>query len=277
MLVLQKEGLDADLEEIVRNLHVHFVALNTKSKLSVIRLQPIRLGLYKSWTASMDEGWTRWVLEQFEFPYTSVFDKDIREGNLEKKMDVLLLPDFRDSKTIVDGLSDKDVPPEYAGGIGEVGVKNIKNFIQQGGTLITLNSSAQFVIENLHLGVQNIVAGKDRKDFFVPGSILKVLNKSDHPITYGFQRDTAIFFRRSPAFSVDEGTSVAKYPAKPFISGWINGEELLVGRSAIVDVPYEKGKVILLGFPVLYRGQSHGSFRYLFNAIYYGASSRGEL
>jgi hypothetical protein len=277
MVVLQKVGLEADLDEIVKDLHVHFVALETKPTVKAFQIKPIRLGLYKSWTASMDEGWTRWVLEQYEFPYTSMFDKDIREGNLEKKLDVLLLPDFRDSRTIVEGLSDKDVPPEYAGGIGEVGVKNIKDFVRRGGTLITLNSSAQFAIEHLRLGVHNGVAGKDRKEFFIPGSILQVLNNSDHPISYGFGRDSAIFFRRSPVFVVNEGVSVAKYPAQPFLSGWINGEDFLVNQSAIVDVPYEKGKIILFGFPVLYRGQSHGTFKYLFNAIYYGASQLSQF
>jgi hypothetical protein len=121
------------------------------------------------------------------------------------------------------------------------------------------------------------VDGKDRKEFFIPGSILQVLNNSDHPISYGFGRDAAIFFRRSPVFSVNEGVSVARYPAQPFLSGWINGKDLLVNQAAIVDVPYEKGRVILFGFPVLYRGQSHGTFRYLFNAIYYGGSKTGEL
>jgi len=277
MVVLQKEGLEVDLKSIVKDLHVNFEALKTKPTCKALRLKSVRIGLYKSWTASMDEGWTRWVLEQYEFPYTSVFDKDIREGNLERKFDVLLLPDFRDSKSIVEGLSDKDVPKEYSGGIGEVGVKNIKNFVRKGGTLITLNSSAQFGIEFLHLGVLDSTAGKERKDFFIPGSILKVLNNSDHPISYGFGRDSAIFFRRSPAFVVNEGVSVAKYPAQPFLSGWINGKDLLVDKSAIVDIPYEKGRVILFGFPVLYRGQSHGTFRYLFNAIFYGASQFCEF
>jgi hypothetical protein len=276
MVVLQKEGLDHDLESIVKDLHVQFEALEFKPRVKAYGLKPVRLGLYKSWTASMDEGWTRWVLEQCEFPYTSVLDKDIREGRLATQFDVLIFPDLGET-AIVKGLSEKDVPPDYAGGIGEVGVKNIKDFVRNGGTLISLNSAAEFSIKNLHLGVQDSVAQKSRKEFFIPGSILKVLNNSAHPIAYGFQRDTAIFFRRSPAFVVNEGVSVTKYPALPFLSGWINGEQLLVDKSAIVDVPYEKGKVILIGFPALYRGQSHGTFRYLFNAIYYGRSVPVEL
>ena len=165
------------------------------------------------------------------------------------------------------------MPAEYAGGIGEVGVKNIRDFVRSGGALIALNSAAGFCTKRLHLSVTNSVARKGRKDFFIPGSLLKVLNDTDHPIAFGYQRDAAIFFRRSPVFDVDEGVSVVRYPSEPFLSGWINGEEFLVNKSAIADVPYEKGRVILIGFPVLYRGQAHGSFKYLFNAIYYGAAS----
>ena len=219
----------------------------------------------------MDEGWTRWVLEQFEFPYQSVYDKDIRKGDLLEKYDVLVLPDIREN-SIIKGLSESSAPLEYTGGIGDVGVNNIRQFIRNGGCLITLNSSADFAVNRLHLGVKNVVRGISRKEFFIPGSILKILNDQAHPIAYGYCRDTSVFFRRSPVFSVNEGVSVARYPAKSFQSGWIHGEELLVDRSAIADIPYEKGRVILLGFPALYRGQAHGTFRYFFNAIFYGAA-----
>lgn len=276
MVVLQKKGLNKDLQEIVVDLYVHFEPLATNPGGKAYQLKPVKLGLYKSWTASMDEGWTRWVLEQFEFPYTSMMDEDIRRGDLNQSLDVLILPDLRDS-AIVKGLSEKNMPPEYAGGIGEVGAKNIKDFVREGGALIALNSAADFCTKRLHLSVANNVAKKSRKDFFIPGSLLNVLNNTDHPIAYGYHRDTAIFFRMSPVFDVNEGVSVAHYPSEPFLSGWINGEEFLVNKSAIADVPYEKGRVILIGFPVLYRGQAHGSFKYLFNAIYYGAASSREL
>ena len=275
MMVASRSGLRTDLENLTKSLFVRFTALAARPQVRVLTLNPVRLGLYKSWTASMDEGWTRWVLEQFELPYTSVYDKDIREGRLYEKFDVLILPDMNEG-SIIQGLPKNAAPPEYTGGIGEVGTANIEKFVKAGGTLITLNQGAQFALNRLHLGVTDVVRRVPRGSFYVPGSILKGLNRPGHPVTFGFGRDAAMFFRRSPVFSVNEGTAVVDYPSSSFLSGWINGEEYLSGGSAIVDVPYEKGRVILIGFPVLYRGQSHGTFRYLFNAVYYGGSKRFE-
>ena len=272
MIVQKKEGLEADLRTIAGDLPVTFQPLPEKPKVRVFALKAPRLALYKSWTASMDEGWTRWVLEKFEFPYQSVVDKDIRKGNLHKDFDVILIPDMSDA-AIVEGLSEEDVPPEYAGGIGDVGVKNLEDFMNRGGAVITLNSAAEFAIQRFHLGIENTVKSLDRKEFFIPGSILKVLNDTNHPIAYGFKRDASIFFRRSPVFAVNEGTSVAQYPTASLLSGWAGGAERLVNRSALVDVPIDKGRVILIGFPTQYRAQTHLSFRYLFNAIFYGAAS----
>jgi hypothetical protein len=121
--------------------------------------------------------------------------------------------------------------------------------------------------------VENVAAGKRRQEFFIPGSLLKVIHDPTHPIAFGYDRDAAIFFRRSPVFAAGEGHSVLRYPAHSLLSGWVTGEELLVNRSALLDVPFGKGRVILIGFPAQYRSQSHGSFRYLFNAIFYGAAS----
>ncbi|MFC2169871.1 M14 family metallopeptidase [Acidobacteriota bacterium] len=277
MIVRNKQGLANELQSMVKDLYARFEPLKTGPSVKILELKQARLGLYKPWTASMDEGWTRWVIEQYEFPYKSILDKDIRRGDLGQEIDVLLLADLSD-ESIVNGASEESVPPEYAGGIGEIGVKNIKEFIQNGGTLITLNSAAEFPINRFYLTIVNKVENVDRKNFFIPGSILKVLNKTDHPIAYGYERDAAIFFRRSPVFAVMEGRSVVKYPMQnPLLSGWVNGENYLYDRSAIVDVPFGEGKIILIGFPVLYRAQSHATFRYLFNSILYGAAEPGKL
>jgi hypothetical protein len=277
MIVRNSKGLVEEMKSIVKNLSVRFEGIKARPGVKAYALKPVRLGLYKSWTASMDEGWTRWVLEQYEFPYESVFDKDIRKGNIHRSFDVLLFPDLR-TNAIINGIPEGSVPPKYAGGIGEIGVKNIKEFIQRGGTLITLNSAADFPIKQFYLTVENNVESVERKDFFIPGSILQTLIDPTHPIAYGYERGEAVFFRRSPVFSAREGRSVARYPLhNPLLSGWVNGEKYLYNKSAIVDVPFGKGKIILLGFPVLYRAQAHGTFRFLFNSIYYGAASRSEL
>ncbi|MFB0566936.1 MAG: M14 metallopeptidase family protein [Candidatus Aminicenantaceae bacterium] len=277
MIVTQKEGLKKDLESIVEDLYIHFEGLKSNPGINVYGLKPVKLGLYKSWTASMDEGWTRWVLEQYDFPYKNIYNKDLRGGNLNKEFDVIIFPDMREN-IIVNGIQEGTVPPEYCGGIGEVGVKHIKEFIKKGGTLITINSASDFPMKQFYLSIENSVADVDRKSFFVPGSILKVLNDNNHPIAYGYEEDGAVFFRRSPVFAVRKGRSVVRYPIhNPLLSGWVNGEEYLHNKSAIVDIPYGEGKIILIGFPVLYRGQSHSTFRYLFNAIYYGAASPAAL
>ncbi len=269
MIVKNKDGLLVDIELIIQDLRVHFDGLWVEPKVDTFSLKKPRVGLYKSWTASMDEGWTRWVLEQYEVSHKSIFNDEIRKGNLNDTLDVIIIPDLGEGE-IVNGLSESAVPPEFAGGIGEVGLKNLIDFVKNGGTLITLNGGADFAIKHFHLGVENGVRGLNRREFFIPGSILKAINDTSHPIAYGYERGTALFFRRSPAFVSHEGHCVVRYPSEALLSGWSTGEERLINKSAIVDVQYEKGKVILIGFPVVYRGQSHGTFRYLFNAIYYG-------
>ncbi|UCE22337.1 MAG: hypothetical protein JSV46_09075, partial [Candidatus Aminicenantes bacterium] len=277
MIVRNSKGLVEEMKSIIKDLSVKFEGLKAKPGVEAFALKPVRLGLYKSYTASMDEGWTRWVLEQYEFPYKSVLDRDIRQGNLNRDFDVLIFPDLR-TNAIINGIPEGSVPPEYAGGIGEIGVKNIKEFIQSGGTLITLNSASDFPIKQFYLTVEDIVENVERTEFFIPGSILQALIDTAHPIAYGYERGGAVFFRRSPVFSAREGKSVVRYPLhNPLLSGWVNGEKYLYNKSAIVDIPFGKGKIILLGFPVLYRGQSHGTFRFLFNSIYYGPASRREL
>jgi hypothetical protein len=277
MIVREKKGLLAGLKSTIKNLHVHFEGLKTKPQMKAYKLKPVRLGLYKSWTASMDEGWTRWVLEQYGLPFKSVYNKDIRKGNIKQSFDVIIIPDMR-MNTIIEGISEENIPPEYSGGVGEVGVKNIREFIQQGGALITLNSAADFPMKQFYLTIENSVEQVERKDFFVPGSLLKVLIDATHPIAYGYKRDGAVFFRRSPVFSAREGKSVVRYPLhNPLLSGWVNGEKYLYNRSALVDVPFGEGRIIMIGFPVQYRGQTHGTFKFLFNSIYYGAASYGDL
>ena len=277
MLIKNGPGVQKDLRDIANTLNVSFRGLSRKPRIDVYAIKPVRLGLYKSWTASMDEGWTRWVLEQFEFPYASIHDSEIREGDLNEGYDVILFPNLSD-RNIVEGLSDRNVPPEYAGGLGEQGIKKIRSFVADGGILIALDGSAEFAIERFGLSVKNVTAGLDRGSFFVPGSILRVENDTDHPIAYGFKEEWHLFFRRSPAFETDVGVSVVRYHRSDLLlSGWINGEDVLTGSNALLDIPHQEGRIILIGFPAQYRAQTHGTFRYLFNAIHYGPAEKMRL
>ena len=275
--VKKKKGLATVLKTISADLNLNFRILKEKPAIRVLKLKKPRLGLYRSWLASMDEGWTRWVLEQFDIPYIRAENSAIKKGNLNKKFDVLILPDIHE-RMIVQGLSKRSVPPQYAGGIGDKGVKNIIHFVEKGGTLITLNRAAAFAIKYFHIDVVDSSRKWQRKEFYCPGSILRTKVDNTHPIAYGFTNSNPLFFRSSPAFSLNEGTAIVTYPASDLLmSGWISGERHLAGKSAIIEIKRGKGKIILIGFPVLYRGQAHSTFRFLFNSILYGSAKKGKF
>ena len=251
-----------------------------------LRSTPLpRLGLYQPWTASMDEGWTRLVLDNFEFNYASVHNAEIRAGNLADRYDCLILPSIS-SSSIVAGRGVDTTEPQYVGGIGNEGIVALQQFAQQGGTLVCIDSSCNFPISHFNIPVRNIVRGTKREDFFCPGSILRVRVDSRHPVGYGMPEWVSGYFARSQAFEItekpkkqedeDPRSPAARFPARVVArysdtvlleSGWIRGGELIADKPAIVEVQYGKGKLILLGFRVQHRGQPHGTFALLFNAI----------
>ena len=236
-----------------------------------------RIGLYRPWRASMDEGWTRWLFEQYGFQFSSVTNADIRAGSLGERFDVILMA--ADSRnTIVDGFAKGSVPPRYEGGIGATGVRAVDRFVRSGGTLVTLNQSSAFAIEDLHLPVKNVVGELPRRDFFVSGSLLEVTTDPAHPVMAGMPERAKVFVDRSPVFTTlegFEGTALAKYSKQgsPLLSGYLLGEEHLQGYAAALDVHHGDGHVVLIGFRPQWRGQPFGTFRVLFNAALYG----GEL
>jgi hypothetical protein len=245
-----------------------------------------RLGLYQPWTASIDEGWTRLVLDNFEFEYTSLHNSEIRAGNLRSRYDCLILPSVS-SGSIIKGRAVDTTEPQYVGGIGSEGIIMLQNFVQNGGTLICIDNSCNLPIKYFNIPVRNIISNKASKEFFCPGSILRIWVDNKHPVGYGTQQWISGYFARSQAFELIEasksgnngirGTEV-RFPARVIArysdtvlleSGWIRGKELILDKPAIVEVQYGRGKIILIGFRVQHRGQSHGTFRLLFNAILY--------
>jgi hypothetical protein len=247
-----------------------------------------RVALYKSWTASMDEGWTRWLFEQFEFPFTNIHDAEVKAGNLRQRFDVLVIPAIS-TNAIVNGHRKGTIAPQYVGGITIAGVKNIKKFVEEGGTLVTLNSGSLFAIDKLGLPVSDVLkdvrppgrreASRDAKPpkFACPGSILRMEFDSKHPVAYGMPAEAPALFSGSPAFNIiasfeNEPVVIAKYPKENLLlSGYLKGEKYLQDKISAIEVPFGKGKVILLGFGVQSRGQPHGTFKLLFNSLYFSA------
>ncbi len=262
---------------------------------------PARLGLYRAHLPSMDEGWTRWVLERRVGGFYWLFDEDIRRGtkslslpmpNDEVKLShfsAIIIPD-QAPRAILNGYRAGAMPPEYTGGLGEEGVKKLREFVEQGGTLVFLNRASDFAIEHFKLPVRNVVAGLPRTDFYVPGSILRIELETSHPVARGMPKESIAWAEDSPVFEVigdaaasqgsDDKSNIDKTPASqvrviawypkdkdPLLSGWLLGGDRIKGRAALVEVTLGKGRVILFGFRPQYRAQSLATYPLLFNAI----------
>jgi hypothetical protein len=248
------------------------------------RVDGLRLGLYQPWSASMDEGWTRWVFDGWDLPYRTLHDTEIRAGDLRARYDVIVLPDVSPS-SIVEGRRPGTVPSEYAGGLGDTGTAAIRAFVRAGGTLVCIDSSSGFAIEQLGLAIQDVrPSGSEQRSgnaFYAPGSILAIEIDPSHPVGYGMPEEIVAYYSNSPIFQVEEGardvTIVARYPeAGQLLSGYALHPEYLSGKAALVEARYGSGRVVLFGFRPQYRGQSHETFKILFNAIYRGAFSGPE-
>lgn len=241
----------------------------------------VRLGLYKPWGHNMDEGWTRWVLEQYNIPFTSVENKRIKEGNINSSFDAIILPqqakDFMiDGRPRGEGRYFEEYPPEYAGGIGREGVRALRDFVEKGGTLICFSEACDLLTEDFNLPVRNLLKGVKAEEFGVPGSLLRAHLNTEHPVNAGMPAQTAIFVDEPIAFQTSspgpdvKRTVLAWYPEDErdiLLSGWIKGADKLEKKAAAVAFQMGKGKIVMFGFRVQHRAQTEATFPMLFNAI----------
>ena len=252
-----------------------------------------RIAVYRPWTANMDEGWTRWVLEQFKLPYVSLTDSVARAGKLRDHFDVLLVPDMS-LREMRDGNSEAEMPPPYAGGLRAAGIDAIREFVTNGGTLVLLDRASELATESLGVPVQRIVvprhltdetrshapgAGENAEPLYAPGSILRVLVDTTNAIGYGMPDTAAIYFTNSVTFDVHAASQVrviARYPDRGediLLSGYLQGASQIAGKAAAISASVGRGRVVMFGFRPQHRGQSYGTFRMLFNALLTGGGS----
>jgi hypothetical protein len=232
-----------------------------------------KLGVYKSHAANIDEGWTRWLMDQEHYKYSSLEDAEIRAGNLRVKYNSIVLPD-QTPGSLLKGRTLGTVPKEYTGGLGEAGVKALREFVEAGGTLVCLNRASQFAIEEFKLPLKDLGATWSQKEFFVPGSILRIQLDTSNPIAANMPKESVAWVEDSPVFDLisDSNQSVhviARYPfdTNPLLSGWLLGEKRIRGKAALVEVTLGKGRLVLFGFRPQYRGQSLATFPLFFNAL----------
>ncbi len=275
---------EKDLLEVLRGTGVSVTRRDLGRKDGPRALKAPRIAIYQSWLANMDEGWTRWILDHYEFSYSVLHNKDFT--NLDEKHDVLLFPDMT-RQMIVEGkysasrsYRSSSLPPEYQGGIGKEGVEAVKRFVESGGTVVLLDSASGLAWEDFGLPLTNVLKDVSRHRFYCPGSILRIFIDSGDPLGWGMEDESILFFSRSPAFRTrpPAGKTVVRKVVARFgnegphlLSGYLKGGDILNRTAAIVRFKYRDGHVIVVGGRVQHRAQTYATFKILFNALYFSA------
>ncbi len=245
-----------------------------------------RPALYRAAMPTYDEGWTRWIMETYSSPYGVLTEKELRAGTTTfslgpgatGKYYTIVIPD-QAPRQLLEGYRAGSMPPEITGGLGEEGVKQLRAFIVQGGTVVFLNRASEFAIDQLKLPLRNVVAGVPRTDFYVPGTILRIELDTNHPIAKNMPKETIAWAENSPVFEVAPNAGgdipaanvrvIGWYPQDkdPLLSGWLLGGDRLKGKAALVEVTMGKGRAILFGFRPQYRAQSLATYPLFFNSL----------
>jgi hypothetical protein len=276
-----QSGLEARLAALVKAFPVTLKPAGAVPTGSALKVTLPRIALYQSWVASMDEGWTRWIFDQNGIPYTRVVDADVRKGDLGQKFDVVVIPDNA-PRAITSGRGGfgggPEIPPEFRGGLGEAGMASLKSFAEGGGTIVTLNNASGVYVKK-DSPVTDALEGVDKKNFYIPGSILEVSVDTTNPIGFGAPTKVPVFFELSPSFKVSgDAKSVAGYTNDaPLLSGWALGGKYLNGTSALAVEPVGKGRIVLFGFRPQYRAMADATYKFLFNAMLLAGSQETVL
>jgi hypothetical protein len=269
-----------------------------------LKLKPIRIGLYDRYGGLMPSGWDRWLFEQYEFPFQLVYPQTLDAGDLRSKFDVLVFTDGAYRHGGPDRVSlffnrqpkPEDIPEEYRGWLGHISedktIPQIKKFVEAGGAVVAIGSSTGMA-ELLGVPVENYLAQIDpdgklhplsREKYYIPGSLLKVDVNPNDPLAYGMPSQVDVFFDNSPVFKLlpnaelKHTSAVAWFSSpKPLVSGWAWGQQYLDGGTAAAEATVGEGKVFVLGPEVTFRAQPHGTFKLLFNGVYYGSAQPATL
>ena len=298
-------GTRERVERQAKDLCLKIVAAGTRPRGEALKIAPVRIGLWDQYGGSMASGWTRWLLEQFEFPYEVVFPARLDAGNLRDNYDILIFPsgaiprqdreperEFR----FFAPPKPEEVPREFRDRLGTVTVAEtvpqIRRFLEDGGSVLAIGSST-VVARHLELPLANPLVERrpdgtearlPRDKYYIPGSILQAKVDTGRPLAFGMNERTDFYFNNSPVFALQpEAVSGNVRPVAwfdtpaPLRSGWAWGQTYLEMTVAVAEAAVGTGQLFLYGPEVIFRGQPHGTFKLLFNGIFYGAARKVTL
>jgi hypothetical protein len=277
----------AVLEKLAAERGLTFTGVATAPAGEALKLRPVRIGLWDRYGGSTPSGWTRWMLERYGFAFDVVYVQALDAGDLAGRFDVIILTDdaAMDPRRGSGAPPSDRLPPEYKAMTGELTtartLPQLRRFVEEGGTLVAIGGATS-AGQALGLPVSSALVDDasrplPREQFYVPGSVLRVNVDNTTPLGYGFEREVDVFFENSPVFRLGADAAarglrrVAWFSgAAPLRSGWALGQRYLENGVAVIDAPLGRGRVLLFGPEINFRAQSHGTFKFLFNAIYYG-------
>ncbi|MBI4893349.1 MAG: hypothetical protein HY821_22195, partial [Acidobacteria bacterium] len=272
-------------------------ALATAKPASGWLLAKPRVAVYQPWTANMDTGWTRWVLDRFEVESAELRNDAVRKGNLRAQFDVIILAQ-QSMASILHGVRDGEFQgraggeshsrqrPEYTGGMGLEGARELQQFVEQGGTLVAIDSATELPMTLFPIGVRGVLRGGEAEGaggWSCPGSVLRITTDPAHPAAFGMPKDSYATSTGGQGFEITvlpelnkgerEVKAFAWYARQNLLaSGWLAGERVMAGKPAAVEARLGQGKVVLFGFRPQFRGQTFGTFKLLLNEIYQSAA-----
>ena len=276
---------DKLLTEVALKTGVEFKPLPAGESPTLADIQRLRIGMYQRYLGgNIDEGWTRLLLENFEFPYATIHDEELKGGRLNRNYDVIILPS--DSIYKMTGMADNDehdfdynrpeaYPPEYRSGFGEKGIEALQAFVRAGGTLLALGNAGELAIKKFKLPILNVVADVPTTDFWSPGSTLRMNIDTQNSLAYGMPAEAVgLFLSGNDVYEVIPSEinhrveRVATYVERDILqSGWLLGEKHIAQKASMVSVGHGQGTVILIGFRAQHRVQTHGTFKLVFNSL----------
>lgn len=278
------------INDLSKELGVSFTGVAAKPSVAAKPMKKIKVGLYKSWDANIDEGWTRWVLEQFEFDLDTLHNNDIKGKDLSA-YSAIIFPSQAPEEIMV-GHRPGSMPEPYVGGVGLDGMITLNDYVSKGGVLLMFDQACDLAIDELGLPVKNVTKNYTSNQFFIPGSIIRMKVNNKDPLAFGMKDEGAASFSRSRAFETilpsrkSEGgneimkpaprpnvTAVATYASTDILmSGWALGPDKIKNKGAMMNVGHGNGNVILFGFRPQFRGQARNTYKLIFNSIYLGAT-----